>query len=247
MIKLLRSITILFCFGVFGTGALILNIVVFPIAKLIFKENDYMYFSSDTIYKLWGFFVKLCKFTKLIRLEIKDLEKIKNIKNKVIVATHPSFIDIVILLSIIPRSTCLVKSTLSKNLLLNNIVNSIFILEDETIDNLKSHTKKMIDNGFNVIIFPSGIRHRKNETPKIRKGAATIAINSQVDIVALKYYTDYDFLFINQPIYEAGEKPVTYELSFAGEINVLKELEQTDNEIVIKKNITKKITSALYD
>lgn len=247
MIKLIRSITILLLFGIFGIGALILNILIFPIAKLLLNKTNYLYFSSNIIQKLWQFFVLLCKITGMIQIKIKDLEKIKSVRNKVIVATHPSFIDIVILLSIIPRSTCLVKSSLSKNPLLNNIINSIFILEDETVENLKSHTKYMIDNGFNVIIFPSGIRHRKNEYPKIRKGAATIAMNAQKNIVALKYYTDYDFLFINQPIYEAGSKPVTYELSYAGEIDVLSELEKSENDIATKKNITKMITSTLYN
>lgn len=247
MVKTLRSVIVLALFGIFGVGALILNITLFPLAKIILKGTSYKYFASDTIHYLWKLFCKLLTLSKAIKLQIKDLEKIKNIKKKVIVATHPSFIDIVILLSIIPRTTCLVKSTLAKNPILNNIVNSIFILEDETIDSIKSHSKQMIDDGFNVIIFPSGIRHRKNETPKIRKGASTIALNAKTNIVALKYYTDFDFLFINQPIYEAGEKPVTYELSYAGEIDVSSELNSTDNEIVLKKNITKMITSALYE
>ena len=72
-------------------------------------------------------------------------------------------------------------------------------------------------------------------------------MNSKTNIIALKYYTDYDFLFINQPIYEAGDKPVTYELSYVKEIDVLKELQKSDDEILVKKNITKLITSALYD
>ena len=71
-------------------------------------------------------------------------------------------------------------------------------------------------------------------------------MNAKVNIVALKLYTDFDFLFINQPIYEAGERKVNYELSYAGEIDVKSELEKTDNEIVIKKNITKMIENALY-
>ncbi len=246
MIRLLRSITMILFFIFFGIGALVVNLLLFPIAKIFLKDKKLLYFYSDTIHNLWKFFVTLCKTTGMIRLEIQDKEKIQSLKNNVIVATHPSFIDIIILISLIPRTTCLVKSDLSKNPFLNNIIKSIFILEDETIDNLKIHSKKMIEAGFNIIIFPSGIRHRKDEQPKIRKGAATIAMSAKANIAALKYYTDYDFLFINQPIYEAGSKPVTYTLSYAGEININEELEKSDNEIVVKKNITNIITSLLY-
>ena len=245
MIKIIRSFLVLLSFFIFGIGAVILNFTLFPLAKFFIKDKNLLYFYSDVIHSTWAWFVKLIISFGIMNLNIEDLAKIKQIKNKVIVSTHPSFIDIVILIGLIPRTTCIVKSALAQNLILSNLVSSIFILEDETLDNMKNHTKKMLDNGFNVVIFPSGIRHRKNEYPKIHKGAATIAMNAKANIVALKLYTDFDFLFINQPIYEAGELKVNYELSYVGEIDVKSELEKTDNEIVIKKNITKMIENVL--
>ena len=247
MIKIVRSFLVLFSFAIFGLGAVVLNFTLFPIAKLFIKDKDLLYFYSDIIHSTWAWFIKLIISLGVINLDIKDLEKIKQIRNCVIVSTHPSFIDIVILIGLIPRTTCIVKSALIKNPILSNLIKSIFILKDETLDNIKLHTKKMLDRGFNVVIFPSGIRHRKNEYPKIHKGAATIAMNANVNIVALKLYTDYDFLFINQPIYDAGDRKVNYELSYVGEIDVKAEIEKTDNVIVIKKNITKMIKSALYN
>lgn len=247
MIKIVRSFLVLFSFAIFGVGAVILNFTLFPIAKFFLKNKDLLYFYSDIIHSTWAWFINLIIYFGIINLDIKDLEKIKQIRHCVIVSTHPSFIDIVILIGLIPRTTCIVKSALIKNPILSNLIKSIFILKDETLDNIKLHTKKMLDKGFNVVIFPSGIRHRKNEYPKIHKGAATIAMNANVNIVALKLYTDYDFLFINQPIYDAGDKKVNYELSYVGEIDVKAETEKTDNEIVIKKNITKMIKSALYN
>lgn len=247
MIKIVRSFLVLFSFAIFGVGAVILNFTLFPIAKSFLKNKDLLYFYSDIIHSTWAWFINLIIYFGIINLDIKDLEKIKQIRHCVIVSTHPSFIDIVILIGLIPRTTCIVKSALIKNPILSNLIKSIFILKDETLDNIKLHTKKMLDKGFNVVIFPSGIRHRKNEYPKIHKGAATIAMNANVNIVALKLYTDYDFLFINQPIYDAGDKKVNYEFSYVGEIDVKAETEKTDNEIVIKKNITKMIKSALYN
>ncbi len=247
MIKIIRSFIVLLSFFIFGVGAVILNFTLFPFAKFFIKGKDLLYFYSDVIHSTWAWFVKLIISFGIINLNIENLTEIKQIKNKVIVSTHPSFIDIVILIGLIPRTTCIVKSALAKNPILSNLVSSIFILEDETLDNMKKHTKEMLDNGLNVVIFPSGIRHRKNEYPKIHKGAATIAMNAKANIAVLKLYTDYDFLFINQPIYEAGNRKVNYDLSYVGEIDVKSELEKTDNEIVIKKNITKMIKSALYN
>lgn len=246
VIRFIRSVLVLLSFVIFGIGAIFLNFIIFPMANFFLKDNQLLYFYSDIIHNTWKWFVRILIFFKIIKLNITDLDNIKQIKQKIIVATHPSFIDILILIALIPRTTCIVKYSLSKNPILFNLVNSIFIMEDESLEKLKEHTKKMIDNGFNVVIFPMGIRHRRNEFPKIKKGAATIAMNANSNIVVLKYYTDFDFLFISQPVYEAGEKAVTYDLSYVGEIDVKSMLQNSENEIVIKKNITKMIASSLY-
>lgn len=243
MHKLNRSILVLLSFAIFGAGAVILNFTVFPLAKYFIKKENLLYFYSDIIHKSWKWFVNWLITTKVIRLNIED---ISTIKNKVIAATHPSFIDVLILIALIPRTTCVVKHSLSKNPILTNLISSIFILDNDNLDSIKSQTKMMIEKGFNIIIFPSGTRHRKNEFPKIKKGAGTIAMNANVNIICLKYHTDFDFLFINQPIYEAGEKPVTYELTIAGEINTSEEMKKSDSEIAVKKNITKMIENMLY-
>ena len=103
----------------------------------------------------------------------------------------------------------------------------------------------MLDLGFNVIIFPSGIRHRKNEFPKIKKGASLIALNANKNIVPIRFFSNNDFMFINQPFYEVGEKRVTFEIEQMPEINVQDFI--SASEIVSKKKITQQIEKSLYN
>jgi len=242
--KYLRSLLMIFAFCVFGLGAIVLNFLVFPVLKLLFKGQDLTIIYSNIIQNLWLFFLNLLVFIRLIKLEIKDKKALQNIKNKVIVATHPSFIDILILVALIPRSTGFAKKELTKNFILKNLVNSIFITNDLAPEELKSHTKKMLDMGFNVIIFPMGTRHRKDEYPKIKKGASLIALNSEKNIVPIKLNTTEDFLFLNQPFYEGGNQTVVYEIEVLSEINP--QDYYNESEIIMKKNITKQIEQSLY-
>lgn len=246
MIKFIRLFLLLFSFLIFGTGAFIINFTIVPFAKFFVKTENLSDFYSFLINKVWKVFVQWLCFTKLIKLEIKNPTELIRIKNKIIVSTHPSFIDVVILVGLIPKTTCVAKNELSKNLLMSNIVNTIFITNETNIDEFKAQTKRMLDNGFNVIIFPTGIRHRKNEFPKIKKGAATIAINAEKNIVPIKFYSDFDFLFIHQPVWEAGDKTVTFSIEKLDEINVISELKKNETEIIQKKNITKMIENSLY-
>lgn len=232
---IIRSIITVICFLIFGLGAALMNFLIFP----FIKNNKEL--CSDIIHNLWRFFVNLLKFLRMIKLDIKKLDRIEN---KVIAATHPSFIDIVVLIALIPRSTCFVKKELAHNPILNNIVNSIFITNEVDIEELKTQSKSMLDRGFNVIIFPSGIRHRKNEFPKIKKGASLVAINAGKNIVPIRIFTDKDFLFINQPFYAASNSVVTFEVETCEEIDISEY--QNDTEIVAKKKITKRIEEELY-
>ena len=233
---IIRSIITVICFLIFGLGAALMNFLLFP----FIKNNKKL--CSDIIHNLWRFFVNLIVFLRMIKLDIKKLDRIEN---KVIVATHPSFIDIVVLIALIPRSTCFVKKELAHNPILSNIVNSIFITNEVDIEELKTQSKSMLDRGFNVIIFPSGIRHRKNEFPKIKKGASLVALNAGKNIVPIRIFTDKDFLFINQPFYAASDSVVTFEVETCEEIDISEY--QNDTEIVAKKKITKRIEEELYE
>lgn len=239
MIRILRSVTVILLTVLFGVGALFIRYCIFPFQKTKLKNYE-------TIQKSWQFFVWLLNKLCIIKLEIENLEKISNIKNSIIVSTHPSFIDIVILMSVIPHSTCFVAERLARNPFLKGIVDLLFVLESKDINTWLKNTSDKLDMGLNIIVFPMGIRHRKNETPRIRRGTALIAQKSQKNIVMLNLETNSDFLQINQPIYDAGDKPVLYKLKYLGEIDTKELFNEFPDEVTFKTVITKKISSTLY-
>ena len=112
----------------------------------------------------------------MLKLDIENFDSLKNIKNSIIVSTHPSYIDVLILLSLIPKTTCFVAPRLTENNFFKKIVESMFLISGKPLEDLENDTKKMSEEGFNILIFPSGKRHRKGEYPKIRKGAALNAV-----------------------------------------------------------------------
>lgn len=242
----IRSVFCVLILLTFCVFSLFFNVFVLPIAKLFLNKTDYMYFSSDLIHFTWGkILINLIKLAQLITLDIKNLSDIKSIKNKVIVSTHPSFIDIVILIGLIPRTTCIVKEELFKNPIISNLVKSIFIKNHLDIESLKQETKQMLDLGFNVVIFPAGIRHKKDDKPKLKKGATLIALNANKNISPIKMYSDGEFMFINKPIYDVDKKKVIFHIEKLPDISIenYKELD----EIESKKELTKVISESLYN
>lgn len=239
MIKFLRGFLVSIMFMVFGFGALYLRYCIFP-----FKKNKSECY--EVLKKTWKGFISFIEITKIIDVNIKDLERIKNIKNSIIVSTHPSFIDIVILMSVIPNSTCFVAEKLSKNPFLSGIVKYLFILEGQETDIWLNECSKKMNEGLNVIIFPMGRRHKKNEFLKIRKGCALLAQKTKKDIIMLNIETNRAFLQNGQSFCDAGYDTVLYTIEYLGEIKTNDFLEKYSDEVTFKKEITKEIARNLY-
>ena len=239
IIRIYRSTILVSLFVVFGLGALFLRYCIFPFQKSKIKNYE-------TLQKSWKFFIYLLEKPGIISIHIKDREKLENIKSSIIVSTHPSFVDIVILMSIIPHCTCFVAERLAKNKFLKGIVSLLFILEGQEPEQWIAKAKAALDSGLNVVIFPMGIRHRKNEFPRIRRGAALLAEASEKNIVMIKMEQSYDFLYINQPFYDAGIDCVEYNIEYAGEISTKDYIEKHRDSVSLKTQITKDISKTLY-
>lgn len=252
IIKFLRGVIVISSFTFFGVAALFFRYITLPVKKFIWSyqqnnENKSLKIRySEVLQRSWQGFLNFLINVRILKLEIDDIERLKNIKNSIIVSTHPSFIDILILISIIPHSTCFVAERLANNIFLKGIVNLLFIIEGQTQSAWLEESKSMIDEGFNLIIFPMGIRHRKNERPKIRRGTALLAQKTKKDIVMINMSTSYDFLQIHQPIYEAGIEPVVYILEYKGTIPINEFIEKYPDEVTCRTELSKYITKNLY-
>ena len=242
MIKIkafIRSVLTISLFTFFGVSTLFVRYIIMAFNKDEMKNYE-------ILRKSFAFFIWLLKILRIMKLEVSNLEKIKDIKNSIIVSTHPSFIDIVILISIIPYSTCFVAERLANNPILKGMVKLLFILEGQPLEMWVEEADKKLAKGLNVIIFPMGIRHRQNETPKIRRGASLISQKSGKNIALLDLKTSFDFLFIHQPFYEAGSEPVVFSLDYLGEINAKEYKEKYPDEVTFKTQVTKEISRILY-
>ena len=247
MIKYIRAITVIFSFFIFGLCSFVLGTIIFPFIHFLKKEKkERVYLYSKIIKKSWYFFINFLMITKVFKINIKNIDKLKNIKNSVIVATHPTYCDVLILIALIPNTTCFAAEKLSRNFFMKNVVKTMFLTAAQPIEDIVKDSKYMLDIGFNILIFPMGKRHKKDEFPKIRKGAAQIAIHTNKNIVPIKVNTNIDFLPGHEPIYHAGDRLVIYDIEALDSINIEDFKQKYTDEVTLKKEITKEITDKLY-
>lgn len=167
----------IFAIVFFGIGAMFLAIVVFPFIRLFSKRKGDDFGIDARLYVSHTFrnFLGWLSISQVCKRKVDDLEAYKNIHSKIIIANHPSLLDFVYIMSLVPNSTCIVRGNLTKTPLAG-VIKQAYITNTTTFEDMCAECKKLTDKGCNVIIFPEGTRSPRHGRNNYKKGAARIAL-----------------------------------------------------------------------
>lgn len=103
-------------FVLFAVICMIGNILFIPI--IVFRLNRFKAvenFARDKVASAWRFFIKMTEAFGYLEYKF-DLKGEFNAKSQMIIANHPSLLDVVFLVPKFKRINCIVKGSLSKNI-----------------------------------------------------------------------------------------------------------------------------------
>lgn len=170
-------------FAVFGFNSLVLGLLVFPVMRLTLHPKT-KFQKYGRLFVTYGlkYFVFVIRILKMAKLKTNDRSRFWNLKSKIVVANHPSLIDPVVLLSLMPNADTIV-IPYSKNFVLAGIVRQLYILGSKDPDDVVAACSESLKLGNCLCVFPEGTRTPRSGIPILRKGAARIAIASGCSIV----------------------------------------------------------------
>ena len=167
-----------FSFFFFGLSTLILLTLIFPPMRLFLHPRErFKKYARRFISSSMRFFVGLMSVIGIVRLEVPGRETFRNINSKVIVANHPSLLDVIMLLSLIPNADCIVNAYVSHTIA-GGVVRQLYILNSLNFDDLLKSCSESLAQGNCLIIFPEGTRTPRQGKIILKKGAARIALFS---------------------------------------------------------------------
>jgi 1-acyl-sn-glycerol-3-phosphate acyltransferase len=170
-------------FAVFLGGGLLLAVVVFPVAGLLTPKVVRAGRYQSLVQLAFRAFLAMLRILRIIELEIDDPAALRNSKGAIVVANHPTLIDVVLLSALIPRAQCIVKRELWDSPFLGRLMRGCdYIPGDLESEAMVAACRTALADGRSLIIFPEGTRSRPGVPLQFRRGFAHIATLLEADI-----------------------------------------------------------------
>lgn len=118
-----------------------------------------------------------------------------------IVANHPSLIDVVFLIAFLPEADCVVKQALWHNPFTGVVLRQAGYTSNADGPELIERGRASLTSGNSLIIFPEGTRSRPGQPLRLQRGAAHIALAAGAEIVPVVIRFAEPTLFKGEPWY----------------------------------------------
>ena len=173
-----------FSFALFGIGGLFLAATVFPIIWLLYRDPDKRVAAAQhAVHATWRFFVSVMVGLRVIDFEVEGADLLQNESGTLVIANHPSLIDVVLIMSLMSRTQCVVKRGVWVNPFMRGVVRTTgYIPNLGDPEKLLGDCVSALRAGNNLVLFPEGSRTVPGEPPRMQRGFANIAIRANVPV-----------------------------------------------------------------
>lgn len=184
IIKIPRVLATGFCFAYFFVGGLFISLTILPIihigrGELRQKQKRVRF----VIHRLFGQFVAMMEFFHLIKVTIHDAHRLSSGNGGLILANHPTLIDVVIMVSKIPDANCVVKGELFRDAYLKRVLLFAGFISNESGEALLNGARASLEEKLPIVIFPEGSRSVPDKPLHFQRGAANIAVRTSAPIL----------------------------------------------------------------
>lgn len=170
-------------FVVFGAGSLLLGGVVLPLIGIAPLGRGHEVRAQWVIHQSFRLFLRLVVGLRLLRITEHGIERLTMPGGRVIVANHPTLIDIVVLIALLPQADCIVKRAAWDNRYLRRVIQLAGYIPNDAGPQVVAKCLERLRQGHRLILFPEGTRSPRERLGPFYRGAARIAIASGCEII----------------------------------------------------------------
>ena len=171
-------------FTLFGVAALVLSMGLIVIVGLApikrSRKRDYTRYS---IMMSARFYVYCLCGLRVLKVKFENMHLL-NHPGALVIANHPTLLDAVLLMSVMPRTNFVIKAAVTNNPLLSIIASMAgYISNNELGIALVKKASAALKHGETLMIFPEGTRTDLEKGISFKRSAANIALQANCTIL----------------------------------------------------------------
>lgn len=213
-----RFLATMFGFVLFGVAGVAFKLVLLPYTLNSTAGDVARQLKARRLVGgIWRFFVHYLLVSGVLSVRFNGLEKLGR-PGQLVLANHPSLLDVVLLISHEPRLNCIVKKDLLANPAMKSpILATGYIPNDESMD-MMDEVDAVLKGGQSLLIFPEGTRTGWDGQVKLHRGAVSIGLRSAAVITPVVIKMTPPNFKKGQPWYHIPPQKVHYEITVGEDI-----------------------------
>ena len=154
------------------------GVLVFPVLNLVVWRRSWRRdLARQAIWLTFRGIVSIMRALRIIRVDVTGLERLER-RGLLILANHPSLIDVVLLMAFVKQADCIIKRGVWRNPFTHATVRAADYIRNDSGPGLVEKCIASLESGSNLIIFPEGTRTPPDGSIRLQRGAANIAVRT---------------------------------------------------------------------
>jgi len=208
------------CFALFGIGGLILGLLVLPVLLLLpggpVRRRTR---TRALVQRAFRLFVATMSGLRGIHYEFRGAERLGR-PGQLIIANHPTLIDVVLIVAFTPAPACVVKAALFANPFTRHVVRAAGYISNSPTDAMIEGAVRALRSGDSLVMFPEGTRTRPGQAMHFHRGVARVAVEGASVLTPIYISVDQPFLHKSQPWYRAPPRKPNLVLEVGADIDL---------------------------
>lgn len=227
-----------FCFAMFGLGGVLIGVLAYPAICLLTRDRTHRALhAKKVVHQSFRLFVGLMATVGVISYEVRGRERLQR-NGLLVVANHPSLIDVVFLVSLIDRADCIVRGGLARNPFTRGPIAAAGYVSNDSGPGMVDECIASIRSGNNLVIFPEGTRTPLQGGARLQRGAANIAVRGGIDMTPVRISSDPPMLRKGVPWYRVPVRRAHFVIEVCEDIPVRDFSANNQSEALAARQLT---------
>lgn len=174
----------IFSLILFGIGTIVISLVCFPLARLIFpNKRRFRYHMRYFVHILFRGYLAVLGTLGFVKIKVNKKGYLRNLKSAIVVSNHPAYLDSVVMILELKRCSIVPKASLTKGNIMQVIINALYMPNSISFDEMIERAKEDFEDGNTMVLFPEGTRSTPYGQHYYKKGAARLSLATGVPII----------------------------------------------------------------